>query len=77
MEIIVTILIILVIVGTIASKRHDEATQKMIVRSYKHRGQMERDLNRMYDKGFSADHTTAVPGFITGTRSYSVIYRKR
>jgi hypothetical protein len=71
--------IIVIILGGLAvvALRHmADRKSRVIVRSYKVIWAMEADMRRMVDKGWTPSMQTAAPGFITGTRSYTVTYTR-
>lgn len=76
------IFLILIAAGLVVMFRRRSAVEngrtgtRVVVRKYKTTGSMQRDMNRMLTKGWVADAQTAAAGFVTGTRSYTVTYRR-
>jgi len=84
MDYVITILVILAIVGgimkAIERRKIENGTKqtdmKFLIKKYKTTNAMEKDTNRLAKAGWIVHNQTAAPGFLTGTRSYTVTYKR-
>ena len=77
MEYVIGFVVVMVVIGYFITKHEENTGQtkdKVLIRKYKTTSVMQHDMNKLTKNGWTVQSTTAAPGFVTGTRSYTVTY---